>query len=88
MRVGDDVAWTADGSRVTVLLLSDAAAGPLALEASAAVVWEEIATSGPISVSALLRRLVDVYEDTDPDGIRDAIEALLEDLASRSLITA
>ncbi len=88
MRVGDDVAWTADDSRVTVLLLSDAHAGPLALEASAAVVWEEIAASGPITLPALLRRLADVYGDTDPDEIRGAVEALLEDLVSRSLITA
>lgn len=87
VRIRGDVAWTADDSRVTAMNVSDPASGPVVLEASAAAVWEEIAVEGPIPVVALVETMLANYPDVTPDDVGLGVSALLDELASRALIT-
>ncbi len=85
MRIGDDVAWTADASRVVALDLAQPGASPLVLESTSAVIWEEIAIRGPIEVDALLGLLAQTF-DVQADEIRSDVDRLLAELRSRRLL--
>ncbi|OJU40415.1 MAG: hypothetical protein BGN97_11270 [Microbacterium sp. 69-10] len=85
MRIGDDVAWTADESRVVALDLTQPGASPLVLESTSAVVWEEIAIRGPIEVDELLELLAQAF-DVRADDIRRDVDSLLAELRSRRLL--
>ncbi len=62
-------------------------AAPLILEASAAVIWEEIAAAGPIPTDELLDRLAALF-DVAEDDIRGDVEKLIADLVARNLLAA
>lgn len=85
MRVSDDVAWVSGAQRVVVMDLARPRAGPYVLEASAAVVWHEIADNGPVTGEALLRSVATVFEIDDAQ-ISEDIEALVTDLVSRDVL--
>ena len=69
MSIAGDVAWTSTDSRVIAMDLTDPGAVPLVLEASAAVIWSEIAEDGPLAGHELLNRLSAVF-GKDADEIR------------------
>ena len=85
MRIGDGVAWTVSPTRVVAMDLSHPGAHPFVLEASAAVVWEEIADEGPIRPDDLVLRVAEAF-GIEAENIRDSIAALLGELESRSLV--
>ena len=85
MRIGDGVAWTVSPTRVVAMDLSHPGARSFVLEASAAVVWEEIADSGPIRPDDLVLRVATAF-DVEADSIRESVTALLVELESRSLV--
>ncbi|MFD5224647.1 PqqD family protein [Microbacterium sp. NPDC058342] len=85
--IAGDVAWTSTGERVVVLDLQTPGAVPCVLEKSAAVIWEEIAETGPLMAEELLRRLTEVFDVAEGE-IRAHLEALIDDLARLQLIAA
>lgn len=85
MRIGDDVAWTADETRVVALDLAQPGASPLVLESTSAVIWEEIAIRGPIEVDELVGLLAHTF-DVRADDIRSDVGSLLTELRSRRLL--
>lgn len=85
MRIGDGVAWTVSPTRVVAMDLSQPGANPLVLEASAAIVWEEIAAEGSIAPDDLLRTIATAF-DVEADSIRESIDVLLTDLIARALL--
>lgn len=85
MRIGDDVAWTAEEMRVVAFDLTRPGANPFVLESSAAAVWEEIAEGGPLLGEVLLQRIAESF-DIDESEISDDVEALLDALVSRDLL--
>lgn len=86
MSIADDVAWTLDGERVVAMDLKTPGAVPRVLEASAAVIWEEIALGGGLSAEELLERLCEIFE-TDEREIRPGLESLISDLVDLRLLT-
>jgi len=86
MRIDDDVAWTADESRVVVMHLADRTATPFVLGDSAAVIWQELAEGGPLTSDSLLQRIAEHFA-VEPGAIRADVEALLEELSRRGLLT-
>src|SRR5690606_8944704 len=84
--IAGDVAWTSTDSRVIAMDLTDPGAVPLVLEASAAVIWSEIAEDGPLAGHELLNRLSAVF-GKDADEIRDAVASLVQQLIDRRLLT-
>lgn len=87
MSIAGDVAWTSTDSRVIAMDLAEPGAAPLVLEASAAVIWSEIAQDGPIAGHELLKRLSDVF-GKDVEEIRDGVASLIQQLIDRQLLTA
>ena len=85
MRIGDGVAWTVSPTRVVAMDLSRPGARPFVLEASAAVVWEEIADEGSIRPDDLVLRIAKTF-DVEAESIRDSVASLLAELESRSLV--
>jgi hypothetical protein len=85
VRIGDDVAWTVGVSRVVAMDLARPGATPFVLEGSAAVVWEEIAVTGPVAGDVLLQTIATAF-GTDSTEIEDDIAELLADLVSRDLL--
>src|SRR5690606_19524612 len=85
--IAEEVAWTSTDSRVVAMDLAVPGAVPCVLEASAAVIWTEIAEAGPIDVAELLERVSDVF-DMDVDVIRDGVESLVDELIERQLLAA
>ncbi len=85
MSIADDVAWTSTDSRVIAMDLAEPGATPLVLEASAAVIWSEIADDGPIEADVLLQRLSAVF-GKDVDEIRDGVGSLVQQLIERQLL--
>lgn len=85
VRIGDGIAWTASPTRVVAMDLTRPGARPLVLEASAAVVWEELAEEGPIRPDDLVLRVARAF-DVEAESIRDSVASLLADLESRSLV--
>jgi len=85
--IADDVAWTSSGSRIVAMDLADPGAAPYVLEASAAVIWSEIADEGPIAAADLLERLSDVF-GMGVDDIGGDVEALVAELIDRQLLAA
>lgn len=86
MVISRDVAWTSEDQRVVAMDLATPGATPYVLEASAAVIWEEIAAGDPITTDELLQRLAETFE-VDAADIRGDVEAMLQDLRARRLLT-
>lgn len=87
VRIADAVAWTSGESRVVAMDMATPGSAPLILEASAAVIWEEIAADGPIPTGELLDRLAATF-DVASDDIRGDVEQLIADLVARNLLAA
>lgn len=85
VRIADDVAWTSGDSRVVAMDLATPGGAPFVLEATAAVIWEEIAADGPIPGGELIGRLSEAF-DVAEDDIRPDVEALISDLVTRRLL--
>lgn len=87
VRIGDDVAWTSVDSRVVAMHLATPAAVPCVLEASAAVIWEQIARGGSVVAAELVERLSEVFEVGEKE-IREHVETLISDLVRLRLLAA
>lgn len=86
MNIAGDVAWTSNELRVVAMDLSSPGATPYVLEDSAALIWQEIAATGPIRVDELLQRLSAQF-DIEAGRIQADVETLLTDLVARRLLT-
>lgn len=87
MRIAGDVAWTSTDSRVIAMDLAAPGATPCVLEASAAVIWSQIAEDGPLAGDELLRRLSGVF-GVAVDEIRDGVGSLVDELIDLRLLSA
>lgn len=85
VRIADDVAWTSSDIRIVALDLARPGSSPVVLEATAALVWDEIAAGDGLTSGALLARLAESFE-TDAEVIRPDLEQLIDDLADRNLL--
>lgn len=85
MRIADNVAWTHNGGRVVVLDLAEPASAPIALEASAASIWHEIAGADDIGIDALLTGLASAFETTESE-IQHDVETVVARLAESRLL--
>lgn len=86
MNIADDVAWTSNELRVVAMDLGSLGATPYVLEDSAALIWQEIAATGPIRVDELLHRLSAQF-DIEAARIQADVETLLTDLVARRLLS-
>lgn len=87
VRIGDDVAWTAEESRVVALHLACAGATPFVLETTAAFVWDEIAEEGPLTAAALVDNVAAAF-GVAAEQIRPDVHQLLDELVRRELVCA
>lgn len=85
MRIGDDVAWTAEDSRVVALHLAGPGATPFVLETTAAFVWDEIAEEGPLTAADLVDNVAAAF-GVEAEQIRPDVHQLLDELVRRELV--
>lgn len=83
-RIGDAVAWTLTGNEVVALDLQSVTADPLTLVGTAAVVWEELAASGPLRADALIRNVAEAY-GVETAVVQDDVLTLLQRLQAQNL---
>ncbi|WP_309064595.1 PqqD family peptide modification chaperone [Microbacterium sp.] len=76
LRVGPDVAWVSSEQRAVVLNLADPGATPMALEGSAAAIWEAIAAGDGLTREELLATLAEAFGVAESDIAADVDAAL------------
>lgn len=84
-RVGPDVAWVSSEQRAVVLNLADPQATPMALEGSAAAIWEVIAESEGVTRSQLLTALAGAFGVAENDIAAD-VDAAVQRFRELSLL--
>ncbi|MFC8682652.1 PqqD family peptide modification chaperone [Microbacterium ureisolvens] len=84
-RVADGVAWTAEPTRVVVLAFDHPRAAPMALEGSAALVWNAL-TAGSGTTDVVVDRVAEAA-GADGEAIRGDVESFLGTLLEHCLVS-